>query len=239
MRIRGTLVLAGISACGGGGGGTDIAPTLVFAERSDAEINRLITAATGSDMFGAQSQVDQFGDTFDPDPCPTITIEGNTATVTGDCTTADGTLMIEGSAEVTNPQSWDQIEWEPGVDSEYHIDGLAFVYTGFTQTYDGAIRVGSDFQSWDADITVGSLDVVVRSDVHYRCSTTSCSLTGSGVELVGVGGAQAAGTVTVAGDTVTAEYTLRGVDTLHVTMDGSCVSWEIEGTDRRFDCPQQ
>src|SRR6185503_3808432 len=64
-----------LTACGGGGG-TDIDATLVFAERSDAEIARLISAAGGSDLFGAQAQVSQFAN--ETDPCPAVAISGQT-----------------------------------------------------------------------------------------------------------------------------------------------------------------
>src|SRR5262245_21578157 len=88
----------GLGACGDGEEShTDVEPTLEFATLSDAEIGRLISAAGGGDMFSAQAQVDQFGDTFMADPCPNIAVEGSSATVTGGCTTLDG-LEISGSA---------------------------------------------------------------------------------------------------------------------------------------------
>src|SRR5262245_41804604 len=70
VRTSIVAIVLGLAACGGGG--TDIDSTLVFADRSDAEIARLINAGTGSDMFSTQSQIDQFGDTFDADPCPAV-----------------------------------------------------------------------------------------------------------------------------------------------------------------------
>ena len=222
-------------ACGGGGNDSDVEPDLVFADRSDAEIGRMISAAGGTDMFSAQSQLDQFGDTFGTvDPCPAIAIDGVTATVTGGCTTAEG-VEIRGSATVTNPASWDQIEWDLGQDTRYDLDAMAFVQTGFTLSYDGAFTI-SEFTRWDADLVATQLDLGVRSDLHIRCSQSSCSLSDSGLELVGVGGAHVSGTISISGS-ASASFTLRGVDTLHATIENGCVAWNIEGTDRAMTCP--
>lgn len=221
--------------CTSSGNDSDVEPDLVFADRSDAEIARMISAAGGTDMFQAQSQLDQFGDTFGTvDPCPAIAIDGVTATVTGGCTTADG-VEIQGSATVTNPASWDQIEWDPGQDTRYDMDALAFVQTGFTLSFDGAFSI-SEFTRWDADLVAAQLDVAVRSDLHIRCSQSSCSLSDSGLELVGAGGAHVSGTITISG-TASASFTLRGVDTLVANVESGCVSWSIEGTDRAMTCP--
>ena len=230
----GSLVLA---ACGGGGGSTDIDGTLVFADRTDLEISRIISAAGGTDMFLFQGQ---FGDTFDPDPCPTIAVDGDTGTVTGGCTTADG-VMITGTATVTNPFSWDQIEYQNGDDSLYEAQGLTFAQTGYSQTFDGFVRRPSDFTTWDADVTVTQSGVALRSDLYYHCSNPSapsCSVSGSGLELIGVGGATVSGKVKVNLDTQesTADYTLKGVDTLTVHITQTCVEWQVEGTDRRSVC---
>src|SRR5690348_6817285 len=100
LRVAPAIFLL-VAACGGGGGSTDIEPTLRFADRTDTEISRLINAAAGTDMFSAQAQVDQLADTFDGDPCPTIAVDGLTATLTGGCTRQDGT-EVRGAAVVTN-----------------------------------------------------------------------------------------------------------------------------------------
>jgi hypothetical protein len=230
-----------VAGCGGGGPGTDIEGTLVFADLGDAEINRLVGAAGGGDMFTAQAQVDQFGDTFMPDPCPNIAISGSTATVTGGCTTQDG-VEIGGSATVDNSFAWDQIEGVYGQDASYELRELTFTQSGFTQTYDGQVRVGGDFQSWECDLTSNLLGFAVRSDLHYGCSgggsAATCRLEGSGLELVGVGGASLSGTVEVSQAGSSSEFTLRGVDTLTVAVSTGCVAWAIQGTDRRSPpCP--
>lgn len=234
--------LLAAAACGGGGGETDIEATLRFADRSDQEIARFINAAAGTDMFMATSQIDQFGDTFDGDPCPSITVAGTTATVTGGCTRLDG-VQVQGSASVTNPLGWDQIEeYEYGADTVYVANQLVLVDENFTQTFDGVIRRFDSLTSWDADITVTSFDLTLRSDLHYECENPSaprCELTGSGIELPGIGGAQVSGTVTVNLDTnrQTSSFTLQGADRLTVTSDGTCVAWSISGTDRGMACP--
>lgn len=239
MRILAGSSLAaafGLGACGAGGS-TDVDPTLVFAERSETEIARIISAAGGADMFGAQAQVDQFGDTFDADPCPAIEVSGDTATVTGGCTRADGTQVL-GAAVVTNPAGWDQIDWFGG-DSRYELHQLAFVTQGATFTYDGFIERRDNFTTWDADLMVTSFGVTVRSDLYYHCenpSSPSCDLTNSGIELVGVGGALASGNVSIEGQAQVSTFDLRGVDRLRVRIEGGCVAWEIEGTDRRTVC---
>jgi hypothetical protein len=237
MRILIGSVAVSLVACGSGGS-TDVDPTLVFAERSDAEISRIIGAAGGGDMFSAQSQVDQFGDTFEPDACPTIAISGNTATVTGGCTRADGT-MIMGEAIVENPAGWDQIDWTGG-DSRYELHQLAFVMDGgVTFSYDGFIERRDTFSTWDADLTATSFGVTMRSDLYYHCenpSSPSCDLTNSGIELFDVGGALVSGNVHIDGQSQVSDFDLRGVDRMTVHIAGGCVGWQIEGTDRRAAC---
>jgi hypothetical protein len=241
MRTPIAIALFAAAACGGGGE-TDIEATLRFADRSDPEIVRLINAAAGTDMFMAESQIDQFGDTFDDDPCPSIAISGTVATVTGGCTRLDGT-QVQGSATVTNPLGWDQIEdYDYGSDTVYEANQLVLIEESFTQSFDGVIRRGDNLTSWDADITVTSFDVTLRSDLYYVCTNPSaprCTLSGSGLELPGIGGAQVSGTVTIDPDSgrQTAEFTLQGADRLTVTSDGTCVAWSIEGTDRGMTCP--
>jgi hypothetical protein len=243
MRIT-TLVLtaslASLAGCGGSGGSTDIQPTLRFADRTDTEISRIINAAVGAEMFQAQAQVDQFGDTFDPDPCPQLAISGTTATVTGGCTTADG-VAIGGGAVVTNPLGWDQIETTFGADATYELDGLSFTESGFTQTYDGVIRIAGDFRSWDADLTTDAFGVPLRTDLYMSCSGSAtrvtCNVGNSGVELIGVGGATVSGTQRVVDQMVTTDLTLRGVDTLTVHVAHNCIAWTISGTDRHAPGP--
>lgn len=242
--MRDKLVLLGVlGACGGGGGGsTDIESTLRFADRTDAEISRLITAAQGNEGFSAQAQVGQFDNSFEtnPDPCPAVAVGGKTVTITGDCTTREN-IRIEGTASVTNPLGWGsgdtEIEYDYSDDTVYELDGLAFVYqNGMRQSYDGVFRIGSQFTERDMDVTTDSFGVQVRSDIYIKCSATqTCSVSGSGVELVGVGGARVSGSISLQGQTVTASFTLKGVDTVKVTMQNNCVSWKLEGTDRGFD----
>jgi hypothetical protein len=227
-------------ACGGGGGSTDIEGTIVFADRTDLEISRFINAAGGVEMFSAMNAVDQFGDTFDADPlCPTIAIDGDTATITGGCTRSTDQMMIAGSASVTNPFSWDQIEYNFGDDTHYEMNGFAITFSTFTTTYNG-FADRPDFQTYDADVTVDQMGAALRSDVHYHANSngTSISMSGSGLELIGVGGATASGHVNASDiESATQDYTLKGVDTLTVHAASGCVAWSIEGTDRGMTCP--
>ena len=235
------VCVSALAACGGEGGGTDIESTLVFAERTDAEIVRLINAAAGTEMFAAESQFGQFGDTFEADPCPTVTVEGKVATVTSSCTRLDGTA-ITGSATATNPVGWDQVDYDFSEDTLYEANQLAFTGDTFSQTFDGFIRRSDGLATWDADITVFIQDVGVRSDLYYHCTNPSsprCALGGSGIELVGVGGARVSGAVTIdrTAGTQRSDFTLQGSDRLVVHSEGSCVAWSIEGTDRGMTCP--
>ena len=100
------ITLFAIAGCGKGGS-TDVQPTLVFADRSDVEIARLVNAASASEGFQAEGEIFQFSPdpTTTPDPCPAIAEDptANQVTITGGCTTKDGTT-IDGSAVITNPQ---------------------------------------------------------------------------------------------------------------------------------------
>ena len=235
-RLGSLLLLAITTACGGGGGSTDIQSTLRFADRTDAEISRLVNAATGSEGFQAQAMVGQFEDPFEPDPCPTTAISGNTITFTGGCTTTDGT-MIEGTARITNPLDVEAIEYDFGDDTIYELDGFGIVYASSNtrQHYTGTFVISGGYTELDMDITADTFGAVVRSDIYMDCSRSRCTISGSGVELVGIGGAKVSGTVLVGSQSASASYTLKGEDTVKVTIENNCVSWRLEGTDRAFD----
>jgi hypothetical protein len=224
-----------VAFVGCSGSHTDIAATMHFSERSDAEIARLISSAGGTDMFSAEGQVNAVADPITPDPCPAVAISGLTATLTGGCTTKDG-VEIQGSAIVTNPVGWTQIDTQFGTDSVYELHQLAFVQSGFTQTYDGTFRITDSFTTYDANITASQLGISVRSDLYYHCSQSSCNLEGSGVELIGIGGAQVSGTVLV-NNSGTADFTLQGADTLTAHVSQGCIAWQISGTARAKTCP--
>jgi hypothetical protein len=240
MKTRISFVLL-VVACGGGGGSTDIEATLRFADLTDTEISRLVAAASGSEGFQAQATLSSFDNSFetDPDPCPAIAISGNTVTITGGCTTRD-MVAIEGSGAITNPLGWgsgaNEIEYDYGSDSIYELNGFALVQAGQRRAFDGIFVVGSGYGKLDMNLTTDSFGVAVRSDIYMDCGNrTSCSISGSGVELVSVGGAKVSGTVIVSGQMAAATYTLKGIDTVKVTMANNCVSWTLEGTDRKFD----
>src|SRR6185295_4939419 len=105
MRLACALVL--LAACGSDHE-TNIKPTLKLADQDDATIARLISAAGGTDMFSTETQVDRFSSSTDP--CPAVSVAGNTVTLTGGCTTMDG-ITIDGTASVSNPTAWDQVQY--------------------------------------------------------------------------------------------------------------------------------
>jgi hypothetical protein len=240
MRTLAIVVMC--AGCSGGGGSTDVKPTLKLADRSDAELARLIGAAGGADMFQAQAEVDQYGGSTDP--CPAIAIAGDTATLSGGCTTTDG-IQLQGTASATNSVAWDpQITYRYNADTSYAFVDFALVESGQSLTYDGTMRVTDMMTTWDADVTTTMLGVSVRSDIYYHCDRTgaqsvACELSGSGLELIGVGGVLASGNVDTDASTgkTTATYTLRGIDTLTATITNGCVAWQISGTTRAKACP--
>ncbi len=225
------LVLVGC----GGGGSTNVKPTLKFADRSDAELSQLISAAGGTDMFMAQSEVDQFAG--GSDACPAVAVSGDTITLTGGCTTADG-VAVAGSAVLTNPVAWDQITYNYTAPSEYQLMAFSLTQASQTMTFDGRVTISSNFTVYDADITSSVLGTSIRSDIHYECDQGSqtCDLSGSGIELVGVGGALVSGSIKV-GQSASASYTLRGVDTLKATVTQGCVAYTISDSTSAKTCP--
>lgn len=225
------VTIAHLAACGGIGGSTDIEPTLRFADLDDGEIGRLVSAASGSEGFQAQGQLGAFEDPIDPDPCPAIAIDGNTVTITGGCTTIDE-VGIEGSAKLTNPTNWGDLEYDFGDDSIYELSQFAYVQQGTRRSYDGVFRIGSGYGELDMDVTVDSFGGVVRSDIYMECGGSSCTVGNSGVELVGFGGARVSGKIVASNGGASGSYTLDGVDTVKVTITESCVTWKLEGTDR-------
>jgi len=241
--MRAVLVASFLVVAGCNGPATDIEPSLVFADRSDLEIVRLINAAAGTDLFATEGQVNQFGNASATETCPAVAVEGNVATVTGGCTTADG-MTIDGSVIVTNPFGWDQIEsFEFGSPTIYEADELTLTFGAQPpQIFDGIIRRTDSLTNMDGDITVTQLEIAVRSDLSMRCtadpSRPSCTFSG-GIELIGAGGAHVTGSTTVdrATGAQTLELTLQGEDRLIVERVGTCLGWSIEGTDRGMTCP--
>ena len=239
--LLGCSWLVALAACGGEGGSTDVQPTLRFADRTDAELVRLIDAAGGTDLFRATGMIDQFGDTFEVEPCPTITIAGSVATVTGGCARADGT-RLEGSGAVDNPIGWDQLDYRFQDDTLYTFTQFGLGDGQATQTFDGWLRRTDGLATWDADLTASLLGVTVRSDLYIHCTDPqrpSCAFTNIGLELVGVGGARVSGTVTASttGGGQQIDLTLQGADRLTVRSTGTCLGWQIEGTTRGRTCP--
>ena len=233
MRI---LWVACLAACNGPS--TNIKSTLKFADRTDAEIARLVNSAGGADLFTAESIVESYGSPTMSDPCPNVTSTTTEAIVTGGCTTKDGT-MIMGSASVVNPIGFDNVPYAYGADTVYTLDNFTLVNAQITQIYSGSLR-NKSFLIYDGDITTTLLDVAVRGDIYYECSQSdrTCEVSGSGVELVGVGGATVSGKVQIAQNNSTSgSFTLRGADTLTVHITQSCVAWQISGTDRAKTCP--
>ncbi|HEY8429415.1 MAG TPA: hypothetical protein VIL20_13610 [Sandaracinaceae bacterium] len=222
-------VLAGCA-----GPDTDIEPSLVFAELSDAEIVRVIGAAILGDVVTAEDRIARIvGD--GTDPCPTVTTAGATATITGGCTTATG-IAIDGSAVVTNPLRWERgdLAPDPSGATTYDLDALTLVFPDEPwQVFDGTLRHEHPRSLIDADLTVPRNGRTVRSDLRRSCwedGTSDGCTYGGGVELAGVGGAHV--TAEIRSDVPVPTFHLTGRDRLVVTLNGLCSGWKIEGTDR-------
>jgi hypothetical protein len=160
--------LVALAACGGDGGSTDVEPTLRFADRTDTELLRLIDAAGGTDLFRATGMIDQFGDTFEIEPCPTITIAGSVATVTGGCARADGS-RLEGTGAVDNPIGWDQLDYEFQNDTLYTFTGFGLTQDQTTQTFDGWLRRSDGLRpSWRAKNVYASASMYAAARCRPR-----------------------------------------------------------------------
>lgn len=248
-RIGSALLALAAAACGGSGS-TDIEPTLRFAELSDLEISRLINAASGSEGFQAQAIAESYADPSEPgDPCPARTLTGNIGTITGGCTTQDD-VTLDGSIAIKNPLNWclafeDSTGWceteyeanwnEP---TEYTFSDFAITQGGFKRVFDGRLTSATIGGYIDMDITSVQLDVAVRSDVYAERDGSNRVDIRGGIELLGVGGALVEGHIGITSSTQTGSFTLDGADTLQVTMEGSCIRWRIEGTQRMYStCP--
>jgi hypothetical protein len=234
--MRGTLVLGVLCACSGSDHTTNVKPTLRFADRSDTEIARLISAAGGTDMSAAQVEIEQFSPPR-TDPCPALSVAGNTATLTGGCTTTDG-MTLAGIATVQNPLGWDGTTYVYNHPTVYTLEQYAITQASTVMTFDGYVNYDLVNSVEECDLTTTELGLTVRSDLYYKCDAgRSCSLEGSGLELDGAGGALVSGGISVSNNVETASYTLRGVDTLSVKITQGCISWSIAGTDRQQVCP--
>jgi hypothetical protein len=241
MRIA-SLALIVATGCGGVGGSTDVDPTLSFADATDVEISRLVSAASASEGFSAQAQLYQFDDPFgdNVDPCPTVVEDfgANTVTITGGCTTMDETT-IEGVAIIHNPQGWGELEYNFDDDTVHEFQGFALTFdpNGISRmAWDGTMRSTLGLTELDLDLTTDQIGVAVRSDIYMECGGSTCEHGESGIELIGKGGVLVSGSFAIGGQTLSGSLTLRGVDTVQVTIANNCVAWQLVGTDRSFDC---
>lgn len=237
--MRGSiLLLMGIAACGSDHT-TNIKPTLRLADQDDATLARLISAAGGTDMFGAEAQLSQFS-SAGTDPCPAVAISGNSVTLTGGCTTQAG-IAIAGSATLTNPVGWDSVPYNYQSDQTYDLNQFSLTQQSYTQSYDGMVRISNSDLVEQADISSTQLGIALRSDIYFACSregttSLSCQLEGSGLELIGVGGVTVGGSVNASTSGSTSSFTIRGIDTMTVTVSAGCVAWQISGTARQKVC---
>jgi hypothetical protein len=215
MRRFGLLAL---TACTGHT--TDIQPTLRFRDLDVPTIVRLLDAARGAEVAKAVDTI-----TYrDPDPCPTTSTSGDTTTYQGGCTTAKG-VAITGTATITAPH--DQL-----------LHGTFDAWTVGSTTYSGTADWLDPLLGRDADLTVDIDGIAVRADLFFNCEPepdcsnsclVDCTPEGSGVELVGVGGALISGTWTAFTYAARAYFdtrtlTLHGADTLIADDTG----WIIE-----------
>ncbi len=167
------LVIAIVAGCSAGPHVTDIQPSLRLADRSDAEIERLIRAAFGGDASNAYTAFGSLVGTSDP--CPTVTFDDDTTTIHGGCTTIAG-VTIDGIATQT----------EKGFDFDH--------LTIAQQFYDGSVAVDGD-HIIAADLVVDRDGISVRSDLANDYTTlpgcdNECAISvgpvGSGLELTAV-----------------------------------------------------
>jgi hypothetical protein len=139
----------------------------------------------------------------------------------------DGTT-VGGSVVVKNPVAWDEVTYNYQDDTDYELSALSITNSGQAMTFDGRVTISSNFTVYDADVTSTVLGTSIRSDIHYECDQGSqtCDLSGSGIELAGVGGALVSGSAKV-GQAASASYTLQGTDTLKATVTSGCVAYTI------------
>lgn len=197
---------------------TDIQPTLRFADHGDPEVQRLIAAARGADVIAAYASL-----AVTSDPCPMTTMTGHATIFQGGCTTAGGT-SYDGTATLQS-------------DSAQHLelDAWTVTHDGHTSRFSGTADAPDTtaMLGTTANLTVDVDGVAVRSDLAYSCHALpgcdnecilQCTPEGSGVELVGDGGALVSGSwqyFAMASVHLDSEMiTLRGADTLTATTDG-------------------
>jgi hypothetical protein len=217
-----SLIMVLVVGCGSSAPTTDIAPTLRFADRSDAEINALVCGAATNDLLVAYVMLHQF-ETSD-DPCPGV--QGNTPT--GGCTTANGTA-ITGSVTVSHDGT--------------RFDALTLTNSFVAETWNGSFG--------GHDLTVERAGISVREDLNYTCVDlvdceeanvchSMCTAESSGVELVGVGGALVTGTwyyeARSEAHLVAPTLELVGEDTLTVDGPGAMGMWKVGSRTGSFLC---
>jgi hypothetical protein len=166
----------------------------------------------------AHSLTDLYNDT-----CPTWSTSGDITTWQGGCTSSNG-VAITGTATT----------WR----SDYILHGTFDAWTIGNTSYSGTAVWMDPLLARDSDLTVDIDGIAVRSNLSISCQpepdcdnlcVVDCTPEGSGVELVGIGGALVSGTWTdvTYGDIATLAsrtVTLHGADTLIADNTG----WLIE-----------
>jgi hypothetical protein len=218
--MRSLVACALVAACSGSRT-VDIRPSLRFADRTSAEIQRLIAAARGAEIYAATYTLA----TSPGDSCPVVSIAGQTTTFQGGCTTQAG-AMFDGTASLARDSA-----------DRAQFDAWTLTEPSGSTTYSGYVEWrNTPLLGAESDLTADIDGVAVRSDLTYGCHalpgcdnecTMECTPDGSGIELVGVGGALVSGTwrYNVMGNIhlVDTSITLRGADTLTTTPTG----WQI------------
>jgi hypothetical protein len=219
-----SLITVLVVGCGSSAPTTDIAPTLRFADRSDAEINALICGAATDDFLVSDVMLSELG----MSTCPSV--QGDT--LVGGCTTVNGTAITGSVARSYAGTRFDALTITTKAAS--------------TVTWNGSRGFGNS-----PDLTVEREGISVREQLNYTCvdlvdceeSNTCrqmCTSESSGVELVDVGGALVSGTWKYDAmpdpHLVDTHLRLVGEDTLTAVGDVEG-SWQVGSRSGRFACP--
>lgn len=222
-----------LAACGGD---AEPAEPARFAEATELERMRAITAAAGVDaaiglfMTSVLTSIPP-----EESSCPRITRSGDTTTATGGCPDDNGD-MIRGRIVARNVPGFLGGDHDPSRPSEITFEDFRMDDTSDEDedlAFDGSLTL-SPGGAMTADLRVTMAGVEVASDATWRSAAAgrTSADAGSTIELTGVGRAEIRGSWNMSSDAPAGALELHGADLLRANFDAisnDCVPLTIDG----------
>lgn len=206
-----------------------------FADASQAQRERALTAALGMDA-GMAYFMASFMQSVPPGvACPSVTRSGSTLTVTTDCTD-DGGTRLSGRIVGTNVPDLEGGNFDPARPIELRFEGYRLDDTSADNedfAFDGTVTMSPD-GAFAARLTSEVGGMAATIDATWRATTNGrqAAAAGSTVTLPGLGQAEIQGTWLLEDPAPVGAIELHGADVLRADFDrasNDCVPITIDG----------